>query len=63
MKLWKEKNAVKTIKDEIIDISNDKKIIKDIIVESDEFQIEAKSKLVTFEKLVRTQQPDVKNTR
>ena len=40
-----------------------KKIIKDIIVESDEFQIEAKSKLVTFEKLVRTQQPDVKNTR
>ena len=63
MKLWKEKKAVKTINDEIIDISNDKKLIKDIIIESDEFQIEAKSKLVTFEKLVRTQQPDVKNTR
>ena len=63
MKLWKEKKAVKTINDEIIGISNDKTLIKDIIIESDEFQIEAKSKFVTFEKLVRTQQPDMKNSR
>ena len=56
-------NAVKTIEDEIIDISNDEKLIEDIIVESNEFEIEAKSKLVTMEKLVRKQQPDLKNTR
>ena len=57
-------NAVKTIEDEIIDLSNDEKLIKDIIIiESNEFEIEAKSKLATLEKLVRTQQPVVKNTR
>ena len=33
------------------------------IIESNEFEIEAKSKLATLEKLVRMQQPDVKNTR
>ena len=37
-------NAVKTIEDEIIDLSNDEKLIKDIIIiESNEFEIEAKS--------------------
>ena len=56
-------NAVKTIEDEIIDLSNDEKLIKNIIIESNEFEIEAKSKLATLEKLVRTQQPDVKNAR
>ena len=57
-------NAVKTIEDEIIDISNDEKLFEDvIIIECNEFEIEAKSKLATLEELVRTQQPDVKNTR
>ena len=36
-------NAVKTIEDEIVDISNDEKLIEDIIIESNEFEIEAKS--------------------
>ena len=31
-------NAVKTIEDEIIDISNDEKLIEDIIIESSEFE-------------------------
>ena len=54
--------AVKTM-DEIIDISNDEKLIEDIIIESNEFEIEVKSKVATVEKLVRKQQTDVKNTR
>ena len=56
-------NAVKTIEDEIIDISNVEKRIEDIIIESNEFEIKAKLKLATLEKVVRTQQSDVKNTR
>ena len=36
-------NAVKIIEDEIVDISNDEKLIEDIIIESNEFEIEAKS--------------------
>ena len=47
-------NAVKTIEDEIIDISNDETLIEDIIMESNEFEIEAKSKLATVEKLVKS---------
>ena len=56
-------NSVRTIEEEIINISNDEKLIEDIITESNEFEIEAKSKLAILEKLVRTQQPDVKNAR
>ena len=55
-------NAVKIIEDEIIDISNDEKLIKNIIIESNYFEIEVKSRVATMEKLVRKQQPDVKNT-
>ena len=56
-------NAVKTTEDEIIDISHDEKLIEDIIIESNEFKIEAKSKLPSLEKSARTQQPDIKSTR
>ena len=56
-------NAVKIMEDEVIDISNVEKLIEDIIIKSNEFEIKAKSKLATMEKLVRKQQPDVKNTR
>ena len=45
-------NAVKTIEDEIINISNDQKLIIDITIESNEFEIKPKSKLATLEKLV-----------
>ena len=38
-------NAVETIENEIIDISNDEKLIEDIIIESNEFEIEVKSKI------------------
>ena len=31
-------NAVKTIEDKIIDISNDEKLIEDIIIENNEFE-------------------------
>ena len=44
-------NAVKTIEDEIVDISNNEKLIEDIVIESNEFEIEAKSKLATLERL------------
>ena len=47
----------------LIDILNDEKLIEDIIIKSNEFEIEAKLKLATLEKSVRKQQPDVKNTR
>ena len=47
-------NVVKTIEDKIIDISNNEKLIEDIIIESNEFEIEAKSKLATMEKINET---------
>ena len=59
----KKNKRLKTIEDEIIVILDDEKLIQDIIIESNEFEVEAKSKLVTFEKLVRKQKPDVKITR
>ena len=46
MKLWKKKiNAIKTIEDEIINILNDEKLVEDIVIKSNKFEIEAKSKL------------------
>ena len=43
-------NSFRTIEEEIINISNDEKLIEDIITESNEFEIEAKSKLAILEK-------------
>ena len=38
-------NAIKTIEGEIINILNDEKLVEDIIIKSNEFEIKAKSKL------------------
>ena len=64
--LWnfeKKNKRLKTIEDEIIVISDDEKLIEDIIIERNEFEVKAKSKLATLEKLVRKQKPEVKSTR
>ena len=59
----KKNKRLKTIEDEIIVISDDEKLIEDIIIERNEFEVKAKSKLATLEKLVRKQKPEVKSTR
>ena len=59
----KKNKRLKTIEDEIIVISDDEKLIEDIIIKRNESEVEAKSKLATLEKLVRKQKPEVKSTR